>query len=931
MSRLGSKNRGFTKLQWATATAALVAIVLTTILVGYTVTQQQQTQRFSEASQKLFYEADLRVGELRNVRNSMLGMHYASDEFAGADIEAFAVQLRQYMPALRSLGMVEHVDGTLRTQYESWMAEAGNETFQIHEYDTSGNLNRDLDSESYLPIISIDSRDSEMQAILGLNLGGVDGIATQLPLVIDSGEAFLVPIPEGWPIQGNTLILQPAYFGFEAPNNTDERQELYAGGIWISIDLYDVLLKDSADGATGSITLAARSADDATNVIEETTELGPPPGFNVGYSTMSASTTFYVGASRLTLTLERQALMPKANAIAISAIALALLTIGLLIIAFLYHWRVAQEDRMYSLNAINKERENAQRTLESINDSVVSLDSSLSIVYLNPSAERFLQLDSEAVLGQSFDQHVRLTSVENEEEPFPGLSNALDALDNDGRADYDVEVPLDHLAGSTVKLTVSRMPGVDRNAGGCILVLEDVSKERKLSNELEFRANHDSLTGSYNRFYFDKRLTQLVEDVPASSRSHALCYIDLDQFKIVNDTCGHTSGDRLLCELTEALRKRLRASDVLARLGGDEFGIIICDAPADAALQVAKKIYEFFQNFVFEDEGRAFSVHASIGFVKIDVDHCDLQSIMSAADVACYTAKDSGRNALVVYSETDEAMSERKEEMNWLPVLKQALSNDEFFLLVQAVASIDPETAATKVTHYEFLLRLRTPDGEVISPFKFIKAAERYDLMRDIDRWVVSKAMTIVNEVRERLDEHATFSINLSGQSAADATLLPFIAEEMQRNNFEPRRIWFEITETAAITHFSNAIALIEGIQALGASVALDDFGAGLSSFGYLRQLPVDVLKIDGQFIKDIDSNDVAREMVRAMDHVGKAMGLKTVAEFVETEAVVETLAAIGVDYAQGFYIAKPCLIEDALDEEDRIAAESNIEFRKAS
>jgi len=645
---------------------------------------------------------------------------------------------------------------------------------------------------------------------------------------------------------------------------------------------------------------------------------------------LSTSTTVEAGASKLTLTFERQALMPKANVIAILSIALSLITIGFLIIAFINHLRIAQQDRLYSLRAISKERENAELTLKSINDSVVSLDANLAVVYLNPSAQRFLKLDDDAVLGKLFEEHVKIRSVEGEVKRFPGLTQTLNSLENDTRMSFDVEVLLEHLKGSTVKITISRMRGMDSDAGGCILVLEDVSNERKLSNELEFRANHDALTGSYNRFYFDRRLAQLVEDVPASGRSHALCYIDLDQFKIVNDTCGHPSGDRLLCELTDALRERLRASDVLARLGGDEFGIIICDADQEAALSVANKLYAFFQTFVFEDEGRAFPVHASIGFVNINVDHCDLQSIMSAADVACYTAKDSGRNALVVYSESDAEMSERKEEMNWLPVLTSALNDNDFILLVQAVADINSDTSATTVTHYEFLLRLKHNDDELLTPFKFIKAAERYNLMRDIDRWVISNALKTVAQVQHDLPQDCTFSINLSGQSAGDSSVLPFIAEQMALHKVEPRRFWFEITETAAITHFANAISLIEGIQALGSSVALDDFGSGLSSFGYLRQLPVDVLKIDGQFIQDIDKSDVAKEMVRAMHHVGKAMGLKTVAEFVENEAVVKVLASIGVDYAQGFFIAMPCPIEEALHQAQLQNPEQQ-EFRKAS
>jgi len=760
------------------------------------------------------------------------------------------------MPALHSLGMVEHVDGAMLDNYEQWMIETGNDSFKIHEYEEHGGSTSNPTRKSYLPIISIDSKDAINQDILGTDLGSLKSVASQLPIAIRSGKALMAPIPNKWPLPGNTLMFQPAYFGLSSPKQEADREELYAGGIWMSIDLDDLLLENIASGTTGVVKLTVRSADNKSDVIEQSSKLGRPTGVDVGFGTLTDSTVVKAGASKLIISYTCHALMPKANLIAILSSAMSLFIIGLLVIAFGNHWRIAQQDRLYSLRAIAKERENAELTLKSINDSVVSLDAELAVVYLNPSAQKFLQLDEDELLGERFEEHVQLQHVEGEVERFPGLSQMLSSLQNDERASFDVNVSLTHLLGSTIKLTVSRMRGIDGDAGGCILVLEDVSKERKLSTELEFRANHDALTGSYNRFYFDKRLAQLVEDVPISSRSHALCYIDLDQFKIVNDTCGHPSGDRLLCELTDALRERLRASDVLARLGGDEFGIIICDADHDAALIVANKLYEFFQNFVFEDQGRAFPVHASI--------------------------------------------------------------------------EINSQTGSTNVTHYEFLLRLKQANGEILTPFKFIKAAERYDLMREIDCWVISNALATVAKVQDDLPDNCTFSINLSGQSAGDSSVLPFIAEQMRLHGVEPRRFWFEITETAAITHFSNAVSLIEGIQALGSSVALDDFGSGLSSFGYLRQLPVNILKIDGQFIQDIDKSDVAKEMVRAMHHVGRAMGLKTVAEFVEKEAVVKELASIGVDYAQGFFIAMPCPAQEALDQFKSLDY-TNQDRRKAS
>ena len=306
-------------------------------------------------------------------------------------------------------------------------------------------------------------------------------------------------------------------------------------------------------------------------------------------------------------------------------------------------------------------------------------------------------------------------------------------------------------------------------------------------------------------------------------------------------------------------------------------------------------------------------MRASLGLVVIDETSDSIEDVLSAADIACYTAKDNGRNSLCVYSGDDESMTRRHLEMNWAPRLQNALLEDRFVLLVQAVAAIDRTGSKGQIAHFEFLLRLQDDDGTLVSPMQFIQAAERYDLMQQIDRWVIRRAVEIVRRMSVQTRASHTFSINISGQSAADPTLLMFIAELFDGAGVSARSFWFEITETAAITHFANAVALIDGIRRLGARVALDDFGSGLSSFGYLKGLPVDVIKIDGQFVREIAENPVDREMVRAICQVGRSMGILTVAEFVESQAIVDVLVDIGVDYAQGYYIGRPRTLEQAL------------------
>ncbi len=436
------------------------------------------------------------------------------------------------------------------------------------------------------------------------------------------------------------------------------------------------------------------------------------------------------------------------------------------------------------------------------------------------------------------------------------------------------------------------------------MVFHDVSKERRLRRALAYQASHDMLTGLINRREFENRLNEALLTARADpSVAHVLLYLDLDQFKLVNDTCGHQAGDRLLKEITAILQSRVRAKDTIARLGGDEFGILLQDCTADQAAKIADVLRQAVAEHRFQWGDGAMNVGVSIGIVEINAQSESITSLMSAADVACYAAKDSGRNRVLTYQ---GAAPERHREMQWVSRLTRACEENRLELYYQPIVPIggnrDPRG------HYELLLRMRGENGELVQPAEFIPAAERYNVMAMIDRWVVSKALGTLAHYRSDGDSRAsyTLSINLSGTSLNDDRFLEFLIDELQTYDLSPGAVCFEITETAAISNLPNVVRFMREFRARGCLFSLDDFGSGLSSFTYLKNLPVDYLKIDGHFIQNVATDPVDRSMVEAITQVGHAMGIKTIAERVESAQVLACLADIGVEYAQGIYIAPP-------------------------
>ena len=469
---------------------------------------------------------------------------------------------------------------------------------------------------------------------------------------------------------------------------------------------------------------------------------------------------------------------------------------------------------------------------------------------------------------------------------------------------WDIEYRIDTQSGNEVFVHELGQPVFDEH--GTIIrtfgTLQITTERKQVENQLNYLASHDALTGLINRREFERRAERLLATIKRDQSEHALCFMDLDQFKIVNDTCGHTAGDEMLHQLGTVLSKTVRQSDTLARLGGDEFGVLMEHCSLDDAQRVVASILTAINDYQFSWEGNVFRVSVSIGLVLITETTASVTALLQEADAACYMAKDKGRNRVHVHHTGDAEIAQRHGEMQWVSRLNQALDEDRFCLYAQPIVPLD--NSGSK--HYELLLRMVGEQGGIIPPGAFLPAAERYNLISRLDCWVIAHTFKALLMHPAFVKQISFISINLSGQSVADASMLEFVIAQLDESRIDPKKICFEITETAAISNLSKAIKFISTLRELGCKFALDDFGNGLSSFAYLKNLPVDYLKIDGMFVKGIVDDPIDHAMVKSINEIGQVMGMQTIAEFVESDDIKEMLVKIGVNYAQGYGIGKP-------------------------
>jgi diguanylate cyclase (GGDEF)-like protein/PAS domain S-box-containing protein len=559
--------------------------------------------------------------------------------------------------------------------------------------------------------------------------------------------------------------------------------------------------------------------------------------------------------------------------------------------------------RQESESALLGEKERLRVTLNAIGDAVITTDTDGNITYLNPVAETMTGWSSEEAIGQALPVVFNIIHAKTGET----LPNPVQSMLNDGQftvlagntllVQHNGERFLIEDCAAPIRDTAGTMIGV-------VLVFHDVSHAQKMAEQMSHQATHDTLTGLINRHEFERLLELALQGSRDQIKEHTLLYLDLDQFKIVNDTCGHVAGDELLRQLTALLEGQLRQTDTLARLGGDEFGVLLENCPTKPGLRIADQLRKTVGDFHFTWLDRIFPIGVSIGLITFGNNGVTLADILRMADAACYVAKDKGRNRVQVYTPEDKELAQRQGEMGWIGRIQKALDEQRFMLYSQKILALD--TTSEEGEHYEILLRMRDEMGNIVPPMAFIPAAERYGLMPLLDRWVIRNAFAQYKDRHPPGTHHGTCAINLSGTSICDEYVLAFIREQFHYYKVPPQAICFEVTETSAIANLTQAAVLIRELKAMGCRIALDDFGSGMSSFAYLKHLPVDYLKIDGGFVKDMIDDPIDHAMVEAINRIGHVMGIRTVAEFVENDLILEELRKMGVDFAQGYGVEKP-------------------------
>ncbi len=567
--------------------------------------------------------------------------------------------------------------------------------------------------------------------------------------------------------------------------------------------------------------------------------------------------------------------------------------------------RKQAEERLF------EEKERIQVTLQSIGDAVISTNAQGHVDFLNPVAEQMTGWTLAEAHGLPLKEIFHIINEETREPAPDPVARCFTEGRIIGLANHTVLINR-YGAEYSIQDSVAPIRNREGRILGVVVVFNDVTEARRLALQMSHQASHDVLTGLVNRREFEHRLQRSVDNAITHGNEHALCYLDLDQFKVINDTAGHVAGDEMLKQVTQILSSKVRSRDTLARIGGDEFSLILENCPLNKAIGICESMIHALQDFTFIWDERRFRAGVSIGIVAITVATADATQALSQADVACYTAKERGRNRIYVYSSDDGRPTQRHVEIHRAAELREALERGDFELFRQPIFPVTVPKGAPVFN--EILIRMKDAQGKLLLPGAFVLAAERFGLMRDIDQWVVESAFRWYAKARRKNPETG-IALNLSGSSLTDNTLLNMVRHQLQIYSIPANHVCFEITETAAINNLSEAVQFISELKQQGCRFALDDFGSGLSSFNYLKHIPLDFLKIDGGLVRDIADDAIDHSMVSAITQVGKTMGILTIAEWVETEAVIDELRQIGVDFMQGNVLSKPQPIEKDLDE----------------
>ena len=542
------------------------------------------------------------------------------------------------------------------------------------------------------------------------------------------------------------------------------------------------------------------------------------------------------------------------------------------------------------------EREFNVAVASCVSDALIRVNEDGRVAHLNAAAERMLGVSNARARQQRTGDLMPMYD--------PATDRPVDPLTYEDRP-WSSNVAHIHLGERelAVEFRSSRLVSRDGRPAGCLVALKDISEARRLRDAICFQAVHDNLTGLVDRHEFSRQLKQLVEQIHEESERHVLCLLDIDQFRLVNDTCGHAAGDDLLVQLSELLSHGVRDEDTLARIGSDQFVFLLRGCSTFHAQRRTRALLDRLSAFRFQWEAKRFRITVSIGLVTIDARTHSAESALRAADGACVSARASGRNRFAVFDADDDRYCRHFGDLKWMRRVEAALEEDRFVLHAQPIRALNDDAAPD---NYEILVRMVDRDGSLIPPGQFLPAVERFNLCATLDRWVVRHALVAVRDAETLAPAQRFWTINLSGQSLSDRLFQDYLFAELARNQIEPGKVCFEITETAAIAEMDRAIEFMNDLRERGCTLALDDFGSGLSSYAYLKNLPVDIVKIDGQFVRDIAHSEIALAMVRSINEIAQLMGKRTIAEYVEDDDILARLHSVGVDYVQGYGIGRP-------------------------
>ncbi|GMT39962.1 MAG: hypothetical protein IEMM0001_0697 [bacterium] len=891
------------------------ALVLFGGLVVMLADVQAEKKKFLNYSDLIYQGITQRLLTAEGVITALVTFGQDSD-IDGNSADSALQDLVKTYPYIYALAKLDWVRYRERSTYEKTMQENGMAGMLIHEYDQDKDVFvKARKRNAYLVTSMLVPMEPVTSQLLGLDLLVNDEFAEAVYLAMKKNTVSLINSPDFLNDQPGLVMLKNTYFGRLRPESLLESEHQINGAVMLFIDqqkMVSSIIKNFPDIdfelTLLDINLSKKNGLKAVKNYENVQKVFP-------------ATVLYT-QQRVIKVANRDVLLKVSSKYSPGVIQIIIAVAVMLLIAVaLRIWSTSRKQQMIaSINQekafhdLFSERERAEVTLSSITDAVITTDDHDNITFLNPVAEKFLGISNDDAFGKPIDDVVQLVDEQNGENLGNPLEHYLEKIPASlGGKSTCILAMSDGQSPLSIDLSCSKLKDIQGNEMGSVIVMRDVTHERELKRQLSYQASHDSLTGLVNRAKFEEELKKAILTCPEDNEDapgHVLCYMDLDQFKIVNDTCGHIAGDALLKQLSQLLIKRVRDVDVLARLGGDEFGLLLCGCDLEDALSIADTLRLSVRQFIFRWDGRAFDVRVSIGVVAINDPKSTHAELLSAADVACYIAKESGRDYVHAYNPEEKSVTQHHELMKWSQKIQDALRTDKFHLMLQTMTPL--LSAQANIQAQEFLLRIRMDDGSIIMPSTFIPAAERYGLMRDVDMWVIEHSFEVIHDVRKDTDPSVTylFSINLSGQSVGDPEISEFIIRKIKEYEIDPNQIMLEITETAAITNFQTALDFIARLSDIGCRFALDDFGAGLSSFGYLKRMKVDFLKIDGQFVKGMAEDPIDRMMVNNITHLAYGLGLFVIAESVEDATLLEMLREIGVHFAQGYHVQRPTSIE---------------------